>query len=330
MTSARRPAFTLIDLLVVLGLVVVLLAILLPTARRVRDYAWPIKCGSNLREIGQAMFEYANANRGAYPRTRYDPAQSTPVAYTGVNAAQPFAADGPKPNDVTAILYLLVREQGVDPATFICPGTSRDPFDFGGVGGKASSFSNFPSEKHLSYSVHNAYPAAGSGVSPETWSNRLKADFAIAADMNPGSRALLQVTPSSSVNDLRKANTRNHPQRGQSVLYGDGHVDIYPSPFMGYNQDNVYTYGPPMPSSGPWVAPLSSGIVGPPAHANDSVLLPVATSDPGTIEPSETSRKITSFLESGWIARITLLGVAAGFFFLWRILKDARAAKRRS
>lgn len=62
-------AFTLVELLVVIGVISVLIAILLPALNKAREAAKGVACLSNLRQLGQALTLYAGANRMHYPRS---------------------------------------------------------------------------------------------------------------------------------------------------------------------------------------------------------------------------------------------------------------------
>jgi prepilin-type N-terminal cleavage/methylation domain-containing protein/prepilin-type processing-associated H-X9-DG protein len=73
-TSSRR-AFTLVELLVVIGIIALLISILLPTLQNVRRSANTVKCASNIRTILQGMRLYAANNRDAIPGSGWTTAQ---------------------------------------------------------------------------------------------------------------------------------------------------------------------------------------------------------------------------------------------------------------
>src|SRR5215470_17069887 len=83
-----RGGFTLVELLVVIGIIAVLIGILLPALGRARAQARSVQCQSNLRTMGQGILMYANANKGRYPLGTWDGGDWDPVSQTlGANDA---------------------------------------------------------------------------------------------------------------------------------------------------------------------------------------------------------------------------------------------------
>ncbi len=63
----RRTAFTLVELLIVIGIIALLISILLPTINAAREQANKTKCSSNLKQLGTAWTGYLNESRGVLP-----------------------------------------------------------------------------------------------------------------------------------------------------------------------------------------------------------------------------------------------------------------------
>lgn len=102
--NKRKDGFTLVELLVAVGIIAVLLALLMPALNKVRGQARTVTCLSNLRQLGAAFQIYLNENRG--------------------RSLQQISQTGPL--EMEDIL-LRDRPKGVQSPVVFCPETTEGP-----------------------------------------------------------------------------------------------------------------------------------------------------------------------------------------------------------
>src|SRR4051812_20433083 len=117
MEMSRKRAFTLVELLVVIGIIAILVGILLPTLSRAKEAANKTACLSNLRQLGIGLLEYSTKYKGGYAPIGY-------VIYKGSHQrAWNYAALYNRPPDYGPIMmgYLVEANMIKDGKTYYCP-----------------------------------------------------------------------------------------------------------------------------------------------------------------------------------------------------------------
>ncbi len=105
----RKRGFTLVELLVVIGIIALLISILLPTLKKAKESANRVKCQSNIRQIVLAMMMYSNDQK-----SKMYLYSSGPGGNDSLYPLHPW----PAPKDpVSGPLYLLNIKAAICPST---------------------------------------------------------------------------------------------------------------------------------------------------------------------------------------------------------------------
>jgi prepilin-type processing-associated H-X9-DG protein len=245
---------TFVEVIILVFVCLFFLAVVPLAFQKARADASRVTCSSNLSEIGRAMLIYA----GDYDKLPRAGGRNCIWGRMILNwkannrfEAYGLSADGSGGQaTITSSFYLLVKYAGLMPKTFICPGdegaTKFKPSDCGERDSdilKFWDFGDLPSG-HCSYSYHMPYGLYALTTSSEP-------GMAVAADRNPwissfeeakAYNLLSSYNPEGSKKEIKKGNSVTHKEKGQNVLFLDGHVSFEKNPCCGIKGDNIYTY----------------------------------------------------------------------------------------
>jgi len=115
----KKPAaFTLVELLVVIGIIAILISLLLPALNRAREAANSTKCKAQLRSIGQSVQIYVNSNKQFLAPMKNE---GWWTANNDLNTSQ--LIDPNDPGAYWGVMYAVTNKMTRD--IFSCPTTSK-------------------------------------------------------------------------------------------------------------------------------------------------------------------------------------------------------------
>jgi prepilin-type N-terminal cleavage/methylation domain-containing protein len=126
-----RQGFTLIELLVVVAIIAVLMGLLLPAVQRVREAANRMRCLNNLKQLGLALHNHADAF-GTFPPDGFYPPNATSAPWSALSRLLPFVEQG---NLQNLINFSISSDSAPPDVTsvrvpiFLCPSEINDHLD---------------------------------------------------------------------------------------------------------------------------------------------------------------------------------------------------------
>jgi prepilin-type N-terminal cleavage/methylation domain-containing protein/prepilin-type processing-associated H-X9-DG protein len=184
---AFAPGFTLVELLVVIGIIALLISILLPSLSKAREQARSVQCLSNLRQIGMATMMYTNDNRGLLPAGAEGPPQKVWDWIYWDPTSSPYN----DPSQGALAPYLSIKTSDSNAAgAFRCP--SDDAINH------QSNYGGRPPYKY-SYSM-NCYICDNSRAY-SNYGNGVNSNFKLSLVKNPTQKIIYIDESAQTIND---------------------------------------------------------------------------------------------------------------------------------
>ena len=209
--SRRRSSFSFRELAAIAAVLVVMLGLIIPSLRIARQHRDEGLCAAQLGQIGVGLNTYAMNHEGNLPA----PPDGKPSRWMDAKEGKCNAS----------ALFTLLRQRHVSrPMVFQCPAAEGDSFEVG------PGMKRFPQANHISYSYQHSF-----GPHRARLNLPRASEIVILADANP-----LFEGGVFHADRVDIPVSRNHGQRGQNVLFLDGHTKWTHTANAGVDGDNIY------------------------------------------------------------------------------------------
>jgi prepilin-type N-terminal cleavage/methylation domain-containing protein len=216
----RAHAFSLVELLVVIGIIAILLGILLPTLQRARAASRRTICLTNLRQIGAAIHMYANDNNGCIPfgpaagpssTTNFYPVAGTVTSLISLQSGAPVGLG-----------LLLERYLSKSPKVLFCP----DPDQPVHADAELSQVGVAQAQADYFY----RHGSGASLIAPTTTDHIKLAQLGKNREGNPIRAVVVDanLVAHSSLAVFGVKTRTNHGRKWVHVLHSDGHAAAVP------------------------------------------------------------------------------------------------------
>jgi prepilin-type processing-associated H-X9-DG protein len=127
-SEGRPVAFTLVELLVVIGIIAILISVLLPALANARNKANAIKCASNMRQIYILSTMFAAENKGRLPRPALVGNNATDINHQRTNAWCMIGGNYGVADltDNGGVLWRFLKGEGARRDILYCPGDNGE------------------------------------------------------------------------------------------------------------------------------------------------------------------------------------------------------------